>query len=138
MPVRCCRGRSLTRWACMWQEVPSLVLQALPPTHARAAPELASYLTVAFGNETRIDYGTGAWAVGQWEGGRPSAAMDSGMGAGHELAFVAWLCCMLLLGVVGPEDHRALVLAVFAKCLCPSLSHTHTHTPSQRGRQQQH
>lgn len=45
--------------------------ELLPPHLQDAAQELAPYLGDAFGNQTRIDYGTG-----------------------HETTFVLWLCCL--------------------------------------------
>lgn len=48
----------------------------------------------SFGNATRIDYGTG-----------------------HENTFVAFIFCLHELGLVGEEDHKALVTRVFSKYL---------------------
>ena len=54
-------NKAFRTWhARLVQEAPALMTQVLPPTHQRAASELAGYLVVAFGNETRIDYGTRA------------------------------------------------------------------------------
>jgi serine/threonine-protein phosphatase 2A activator len=55
-----------------------------------AAEELGVYFTEAWGNNTRIDYGTG-----------------------HELNFASWLAALLKLGVFVEEDVTALVLDVF-------------------------
>ena len=49
--------------------------------------------TEAYGNPTRIDYGTG-----------------------HEFKFAAFLCCLIKLGVVPQMDAAALVLKVFNRC----------------------
>jgi serine/threonine-protein phosphatase 2A activator len=57
-----------------------------------ASVELGPYLCDAFGNATRIDYGTG-----------------------HEAAFAQWLCGLCLLGVFTAEDSAALVTRVFAR-----------------------
>lgn len=52
------------------------------------------YLCESFGNATRIDYGTG-----------------------HETNFIAFLCCLDLVGVVNKSDDRALILALFQRYL---------------------
>ena len=59
---------------------------------AQVADELAAYLTDAFGNATRIDYGTG-----------------------HELSFVAWLFCLEQLELLGSSDRPAVVLVLFSR-----------------------
>lgn len=64
----------------------------LPPELQAAGVELAPYLCDAFGNATRIDYGTG-----------------------HETAFAQWLCALCLLGVFTDADAPALVTRVFAR-----------------------
>ena len=56
--------------------------------------ELAAYVAESFGNKTRIDYGTG-----------------------HELNFVAFLCCLSKLGLLRAEDARLIALCVFNKYL---------------------
>lgn len=66
-----------------------LVKAVLEEKYHAAAEELAVYLTESFGNSTRIDYGTG-----------------------HELAFVAFLCCLCKLGALTPEDYLAVGLKV--------------------------
>jgi serine/threonine-protein phosphatase 2A activator len=63
----------------------------LPEPHRGASTELTPYLLDAFGNASRIDYGTG-----------------------HETAFVCWLACLAKLGLFSPEDGAALVTRVFA------------------------
>ncbi|TRM60602.1 hypothetical protein BD626DRAFT_407295 [Schizophyllum amplum] len=57
---------------------------------ADAVPEVSEYLCESWGNRLRIDYGSGM-----------------------ELNFVCWLMCLEHLGIVAPEDHRALVIVVF-------------------------
>lgn len=52
--------------------------------------ELSSYLNGAFGNETRIDYGTG-----------------------HELSFVLFLLCLFKLDIIKKDDFSAVVLRCF-------------------------
>ncbi|CAG8446135.1 3521_t:CDS:2 [Acaulospora colombiana] len=59
----------------------------LPSQYHSAIVELVPYLVGSFGNGTRIDYGSG-----------------------HELSFVAWLCCLSLLGALREQDNTALVL----------------------------
>lgn len=56
--------------------------------------ELVPYFQGAFGDGTRIDYGSG-----------------------HELAFIAWLCCIELLDLFKPEDHQAIITRVFVRYL---------------------
>jgi len=56
--------------------------------------ELTPYFIDSFGNETRIDYGTG-----------------------HETTFAALLFCLARLGIVGKDDGAALVSLVFARYL---------------------
>lgn len=79
--------------------------QALPLTKSllgdgKYSDEIAVYLAGAFGNAQRIDYGSG-----------------------HELSFVAWLCCLDLIGFYKgrrgfnlnnlDDDASSLVLGVF-------------------------
>ncbi|KNZ74755.1 Serine/threonine-protein phosphatase 2A activator 2, partial [Termitomyces sp. J132] len=68
---------------------PSLhaTLPGLPPD---AVIELQGYFNEAWGNRTRIDYGSGM-----------------------ELNFLCWLLCLERLGVVLETDHKALVIKVF-------------------------
>ena len=56
--------------------------------------EISFYLTGAFGDGTRIDYGSG-----------------------HELSFIAWLCCLDLVEITKTEDYNAIVLVVFVRYL---------------------
>jgi serine/threonine-protein phosphatase 2A activator len=66
----------------------------LPQDLHVAIPELSEYFNKGFGNETRIDYGSG-----------------------HELSFAAWLAGIALLGGFTPDDYQAIVLKVFVKYL---------------------
>ncbi|KAI8538279.1 hypothetical protein RHMOL_Rhmol09G0090100 [Rhododendron molle] len=59
-----------------------------------AAAEIIPYFTDSFGNESRIDYGTG-----------------------HETNFAAWLYCLARLGLIKEEDYQAVVTKVFVKYL---------------------
>ncbi|KAH9947843.1 hypothetical protein B0H21DRAFT_691162 [Amylocystis lapponica] len=62
----------------------------LPQLPGAAVPELSAYFSEAWGNRTRIDYGSGM-----------------------ELNFLCWLICLERLGVVQESDHVALVIRVF-------------------------
>ncbi|KAG0266353.1 Serine/threonine-protein phosphatase 2A activator 2 [Mortierella polycephala] len=55
-----------------------------------AIPEVSKYFVECWGNRKRIDYGTG-----------------------HEASFLAWLYCFHKLGLIKPEDHKAVVIQVF-------------------------
>ena len=58
-------------------ETPTLLRQHLPSEHHWAVPELSAYFSASFGHAMRIDYGSG-----------------------HELNFVAFLCCLWLIGML--------------------------------------
>ncbi|KAF9972217.1 hypothetical protein BGZ73_004700 [Actinomortierella ambigua] len=66
----------------------------LPPHLHPAIVEITPYLTQSMGHGTRIDYGSG-----------------------HELAFLAWLCCLEMIGFLQHDDHPAIVLRVFVRYL---------------------
>lgn len=74
------------------QDAVPLAQSTLPDEMHGASIELGEYLKDAFGNATRIDYGTG-----------------------HESNFVAFLCCLYVLGAVGNEDLGVLVARVFPR-----------------------
>ncbi|CAG8976621.1 hypothetical protein HYALB_00002137 [Hymenoscyphus albidus] len=59
-----------------------------------AISEVSTYFLQAFGNRTRIDYGSG-----------------------HELNFMLWLLCLYQLRIVDRSDFCALVLKVFTRYL---------------------
>lgn len=59
-----------------------------------AITEVSTYFLQAFGNRTRIDYGSG-----------------------HELNFMIWLLCLYQLRIITPSDFRPLVLKVFTRYL---------------------
>ena len=61
-----------------------LLQNALPEKLHRAVPEVNAYFLEAFGNPTRIDYGTG-----------------------HELAFIMFLCCLFKIGALDETDRTA-------------------------------
>ncbi|KAF8881582.1 hypothetical protein BD779DRAFT_1545621, partial [Infundibulicybe gibba] len=64
----------------------------LPGLPSESIPEISVYLNEAWGNRSRIDYGSGM-----------------------ELNFLCWLICLEHLGVISGSDHRALVIKVFWK-----------------------
>lgn len=66
----------------------------LPENLQHASDEVSDYLINGFGNNTRIDYGTG-----------------------HEAAFAAFLCCLFKLQVLTEEDQVAVVLKTFKEYL---------------------
>ncbi|KAG0010938.1 Serine/threonine-protein phosphatase 2A activator [Entomortierella chlamydospora] len=68
--------------------------ELLPPNLHPAIKEISPYLTQSMGHGTRIDYGSG-----------------------HELSFVAWLCCLEIIGFLHRQDHPAVVLRVFVRYL---------------------
>jgi len=61
---------------------------------AKAISEVSTYFLQAFGNRTRIDYGSG-----------------------HELNFMIWLLCLYQLRIITALDFRPLVLKVFTRYL---------------------
>lgn len=86
-----------------------LLREALPIDAHPAIVELKTYLTESFGNSTRIDYGTG-----------------------HELSFVAFLCCLFKLEVLKEADAAAAVLKIFNSYieLCRKLQTTYRMEPA--------
>lgn len=72
------------------QEATPRLLATLPGLPPDSLPELSVYFYEAWGNRTRIDYGSGM-----------------------ELNFLCWLICLDRLGVVQGSDHVALVIRVF-------------------------
>lgn len=90
-------------------ESAQLLEQALDPQCHVAIPEISVYLNESFGNSTRIDYGTG-----------------------HELAFVAFLCCMFKIGALSKDDSVATVFDIFSSYLelCRKLQKTYTVEPA--------
>ncbi|KAI9868052.1 MAG: Serine/threonine-protein phosphatase 2A activator 2 [Trichoglossum hirsutum] len=61
---------------------------------AAAIDELSTYFLQAFGNRSRVDYGSG-----------------------HELNFIAWLLCLYQLHIIQKSDFQTLVLRVFMRYL---------------------
>ena len=73
------------------RETPSYLLALLEPYGLSGAErELSPYLYGAFGNETRIDYGTG-----------------------HEANFVIFLFCLCKLGLIPSAQLRSMMIIVF-------------------------
>jgi len=70
----------------------SLLAECLDEKFHLAIPEIAVYLVESVGNSTRIDYGTG-----------------------HELSFIAFLCCLYRIGAYTEQDAKATVLQVFVR-----------------------
>ena len=56
--------------------------------------ELTKYFQESFGNETRIDYGTG-----------------------HETNFISFCCCLDKIGFFTKADDRAVILGIFNRYL---------------------
>ncbi|KAK7095461.1 serine/threonine-protein phosphatase 2A activator-like [Littorina saxatilis] len=77
-------------YARLTERSQDVLRKALPEKFHPAVAEMAVYLEESFGNSTRIDYGTG-----------------------HELAFVAFLCCLCKIAAFGEEDYPALGLKIF-------------------------
>ena len=76
------------------EKATTLQEELLPARLHPAILELSPYLTQSMGHGTRIDYGSG-----------------------HELDFVAWLCCLEMIGFLQHEDHAAVVLQIFVRYL---------------------
>lgn len=91
------------------KESANLIQSVLPPALHSAVPELTAYFSTSFGNGTRIDYGSG-----------------------HELHFVAFLCCLSLLDFIKEEDYLAVVIQVFNRylILVRRLQRTYTLEPA--------
>ncbi|XP_074631882.1 serine/threonine-protein phosphatase 2A activator-like [Acropora palmata] len=88
-------NKAFRTWCNRLEEsVHSLVQPLLPDKFLGAAIELTAYLKDAFGNKTRIDYGTG-----------------------HEASFAAFLCCLFKLRVLDQSDCAAIVFKVFQRYL---------------------
>jgi len=76
------------------QEAELFQKQLLGEKLENAYQEVSHYFCESFGNLQRIDYGTG-----------------------HELNFVAWLCCLSKLEVFLPDDRISLVFDIFCTYL---------------------
>eukprot|EP00047_Mylnosiga_fluctuans_P014234 m.36557 g.36557 ORF g.36557 m.36557 type:complete len:384 (+) comp5400_c0_seq2:31-1182(+) len=80
-------------WHAQLSEIVSSLVE-LPGVQAEQRAELAAYLLESFGNQTRIDYGSG-----------------------HELAFAAFLCCLRVHGLFTQEDLTAVCFIAFNRYL---------------------
>ncbi|KAJ3315682.1 hypothetical protein HDV04_002096 [Boothiomyces sp. JEL0838] len=81
---------SFRRWLIHIQGIAADLLSKFPV----GLIELEAYFKGSFGDATRIDYGSG-----------------------HELSFVAFLCCLDLTGYFVKEDYCAIVLRIFTRYL---------------------
>ncbi|KAJ2315469.1 Serine/threonine-protein phosphatase 2A activator [Coemansia sp. RSA 2704] len=103
-------NQSFRKWeAEARRRTPQLLRDLLPESCHGAIVELTPYLTEAFGNATRIDYGSG-----------------------HELSFVVWLLCLCKIGFLEPTDSAAIVLVAFQRYLavCQNLQRTYRLEPA--------
>ncbi|XP_055381674.1 serine/threonine-protein phosphatase 2A activator-like [Condylostylus longicornis] len=69
---------------------PNLLVDAIPEKYHSAITEFSVYFVDSFGNQTRIDYGTG-----------------------HELNFIMLLCSFFKVGVLQEKDNIAVALKLF-------------------------
>ncbi|XP_065163629.1 serine/threonine-protein phosphatase 2A activator-like [Atheta coriaria] len=67
-----------------------LLSEVLPEHLQRALAEVSTYFMESFGNQIRIDYGTG-----------------------HEISFIMFLCCMFKIGALEPDDKIYAATRVF-------------------------
>lgn len=74
----------------MKSQTPGLLKAALPAEFHPALIEITTYLTESFGNQTRIDYGTG-----------------------HELAFIMFLCALYKIQALKESDNLHTGLKIF-------------------------
>ncbi|KAK9679577.1 Serine/threonine-protein phosphatase 2A activator 1 [Basidiobolus ranarum] len=72
----------------------TLLAELVSPEQQQSVVELKAYFGGGFGNAIRIDYGSG-----------------------HELSFVAFLCCLDLIGFFEESDRAATVLRVIVRYL---------------------
>ncbi|RIA82137.1 hypothetical protein C1645_788957 [Glomus cerebriforme] len=88
-------NKAFRTWMTRLEENSIKLHQDILPEHLhKAIIELVTYFNGGFGNSTRIDYGSG-----------------------HELSFVAWLCCLSIIGIFKQEDYTSIVLRIFTKYL---------------------
>lgn len=90
-------------------ESAELLENVLDEKYHACIPEISIYLNESFGNSTRIDYGTG-----------------------HELAFVAFLCCLYKIGILDEPDALPTVFNLFMKYMgiCRKLQDTYMMEPA--------
>ncbi|TPX62953.1 hypothetical protein PhCBS80983_g00224 [Powellomyces hirtus] len=87
-------NKAFRTWFDRLEENADKITSDIFPTRSAAVPELAPYFTGSFGNQTRLDYGSG-----------------------HELSFLAFLACLNILDAFEEEHAQALVTRVFVKYL---------------------
>ena len=95
-PMRFGNKAFRTWYERLGEHVLQFTRDVLPDDRKDFAQELAPYLQGGFGNEQRIDYGTG-----------------------HELSFLAWVCGLAVCGALehGPDDLANIVFKVFVRYL---------------------
>jgi len=82
-------------WArTMREQLPELLGQVLPSSKQKYLHELLQYLMEAFGNATRIDYGTG-----------------------HELSFLFFMCALFKAEILLEQDIVSAALRLFKRYL---------------------
>ncbi|CAH1785912.1 unnamed protein product [Owenia fusiformis] len=88
-------NKSFRDWfSKMKDNIEELLKEALPLKFHPAIVEVSVYLIESMGNNTRIDYGTG-----------------------HELSFIAFLCCLYKIGAFVESDSVAVVFRIFNEYL---------------------
>jgi len=86
-------NKAFKQWhSCLIMETTAFLQELLPANMQGAVKELAPYITTAFGNEIRIDYGTG-----------------------HETSIVVFFLCLFKLRLITEADCAQVVLRGFAE-----------------------
>jgi serine/threonine-protein phosphatase 2A activator len=95
-------------WITKLRQTPTLHT-FVPDKFQHFIPEIELYIFGSFGDQTRLDYGSG-----------------------HELSFVAWLACLDLLGLFTICDYPSLVTKVFTRYLkiCRRIQLTYNLEPA--------
>ncbi|OAF67534.1 hypothetical protein A3Q56_04637 [Intoshia linei] len=73
-------------------EIPTEIEKFLNGNYSNASVEISTYIIEAFGNSTRIDFGTG-----------------------HELSFLAFICCLEKIGFLSKDDYASIGLYLFER-----------------------
>jgi serine/threonine-protein phosphatase 2A activator len=88
-------NKAYRMWSDLVKDSSEEVIRSLLPEELHGAvKELQPYLLQGFGNATRIDYGTG-----------------------HEMKFVAFLCCLMKMKIIPQECAAAIVIHVITRYL---------------------
>lgn len=88
-------NKAFTQWyRRLSDRISELLKEALPSSCHDAIDEISPYIRDSFGNETRIDYGTG-----------------------HEMSFAIFLYCLFKIGVVNQTDADVATLKIFDRYL---------------------